>query len=321
MKILSFEEYTKQWSELDKYVKNTHEIPCYFEYLQREVYYRDYLDLFLGISVETFEREIIEGKQTVFVKELMVEDESIKKRTCKLKNGEIRLIVDHAYPYKDLLGTIKKVKYILIGEAAPASGKFIYKDAMGSYITAPLRASGINCNNLKSFKRLSEFAKKGFLHVDLYPFAFNFEKHNRLREKLSADETLIARFLNSVKEQVETLANNSILDPDWDFCFVGPKLTSKALIKQVSNTYNKSFVGRSIESIYDINKGDKFRGSEDYVCRPKQTGSKLKHLPRNAKLTVIMGGTGPHFELIQRAMNMNSNPNTTHSILTKNDKS
>lgn len=302
MKILILNEYEKQWKGLGEFVNNKHkEVPCYFEYLQREVYFQDYLDVFTGVEQETYKRQKVGDKWTVLIPALEMEDTK-EKLTRIGDNGEVRLVVDHDFPYRKLLGVKRKVKYLLIGEAAPAGGKYIYKDAMGSYMTAPLRASGINTDNLKSIERLSEFAKKGFLHLDLFPFAFDFKKYSSLREKLSADEKLIARFFKSLEDIVETFIRNAIIEADWDFCFVGPKLTSKALINKVNSTNDKSFVGRSISSIHDINAGVKFKGSEDYFCRPEKTGSKLKHLPRNAKLTVIMGGSGPHHELIQRAL-------------------
>ena len=319
--MLKENEYKKQWESIGNSVSKIY-IPSYYKYLQREVYFQDYLDLFIGNKTETFSRMKIDGKETVIIPGLK-QDLSVDRLTRVDSNGVVRLVVDHDFPYRNLLGTKRMVKYLLIGEAAPASGKYIYKDASSAYMTAPLLAKGIDPDRMVTSKHLKEweiaglnkdhekaklrlvkFALNGFLHLDLFPFAFDFNEYGKLRKELSKDKKLIAVFMIYLEKQVKSFMRLGIISPNWDYCFVGPKITSKALIDHVNITTNKSFLGKTIVSVNDINVGDKFKGSADYICRVKPPGSNLQHLPRIAKLTVIMGGTGPNHELVKRALHI-----------------
>jgi len=295
-------EYKTLWMKEFAELKTGMKMPSYCEYLQREVYFQDYLDIFLGKNIETFERKKVNGKYTVSIPNLS-EDNTKQQLTVTTDTGEIRLIVHNDYPYRALFEKNLKIRYVLIGEAAPDGGKYIYKDAKGAYMTAPLRSFGLNPNNMKQAnKRLIAFAEKEFLHLDLFPFAFDFNQYGWLRENLSGNEKLIAKFMEEIEGKVRTLIETGMVSSNWNYCFVGPKLTSKAMFKWVETERGKVFNGNPLESKNDIAQGIKFKMSEDYVERKTAHKKGLQHLPRKAKIAVFMGGTGPHFELIQRAL-------------------
>ena len=95
-----------------------HNIPCYFQYLQREVYFQDYLDLFCCPTNgnPTFERIDVNGHQTVFINGLHADPNGVY--TLVDQGGQVRLIVDYEFPYdRTELCKGREIKYILIGDA------------------------------------------------------------------------------------------------------------------------------------------------------------------------------------------------------------
>ena len=158
------------------------DLPIYYIYLQREVYFQDYLDLFCCPNNErpSFERIILDGRHTVAISDLQPDPNG--EYTIIDAQGHVRLIVQYDFPFeRNELCKGRNIKYILIGEAAPPSGGYIYKDAKGSYITAPLSALGLSPTRMSRTERLLEFANNGFLLLDLFPFAIDF--NNTLIER------------------------------------------------------------------------------------------------------------------------------------------
>jgi hypothetical protein len=93
-----------------------------------------------------------------------------------------------------------------------------------------------------------------------------------------------------IEGEVRTLIEMRMVSSNWNYCFVGPKLTSKAMFKWVETEREKIFNGIPLKSKNDIEQGIKFKNSEDYVERKTADKKGLQHLPRKAKIAVFMGG-------------------------------
>jgi hypothetical protein len=174
-------------------------IPCYYQYLQREVYYQDYLDLFCCPpgGNETFQRVQINGHQTVDIPNLPP-DSTGAYTVIDPATGNVKLIVDYDFPYKGELCKNRKIQYILIGEAAPSpaipnvnatgndtSNSYFYNTKhikSTSYFSAPVSAFGV-LGNTKTDK-LVGLATNGVLLLDLFPFACNYDTSLRNRLNL-----------------------------------------------------------------------------------------------------------------------------------------
>lgn len=274
------------------------EIPCYYQYLQREVYFQDYLDLFCcrENGVPTFERIVVQGHQTVSIQGLQADPNG--EFTVIDSKGVVRLIVEYDFPFnKKEFCKGRKIKYILIGEAAPPSGGYIYKDAKGSYITAPLFAVGLNPARMSKTERLLEFANNGFLLFDFFPFAINFAVPG-----IVLNNVILAFFINLMAIKINAL---NCLNADWDFCLVGPKRTSLSILNWLGTFNANNFNGKSTLHTLDL------IGAPDFIDRAGKVHFDhtnnatilvwpISHLSKRAKFTVIVGGTGPNAHLIRR---------------------
>lgn len=318
--MIKYEDYEKLWGEISQLKKRLN-IPSYYEYLQRVVYFQDYLDLFIGNKTETFSRMIIDGKETVIIPGLK-QDLSVDRLTRVDSNGVVRLVVDHDFPYRKSLGVKRKVKYLLIGEAAPASGKYIYKDASSAYMTAPLRASGADPDKLKSFERLEKFAEKGFLLLDLLLFAIDFNKHADLRLQIIGNKQLISSFMEALEDRISRFSNDGFLNPEWDYCFVGPETTSVGIMEFIEKEKRGLFAGKPLahrddkmnadDFIIQVTRMNKKTGvtvakpqiKSNYTAHPKPQPDGITHISKRARFTTIIGGSGPHSELIQRSFGL-----------------
>ena len=267
-----------------------HLIPNYYQYLQREVYFQDYLDLFGCKPHETFPRTPDNYIDPGFV---ILHDPTY----TKIINGKVYLKVDYDFPYKEELCKNRRIKYVMIGEAAPNTGNYIYKDAKGSYITAPLSAKGINTNRLNKTDRLIHFANEGFLLLDLFEFAIDFR---------ATSITLNNAILRILIDQLIFKINGLVcLDPEWDFCLVAPKRTSNAILNWLDTFNHNNFNSKSTIHPLDL------LGSADFLDGKKNTHIdhtlnlwgkiwKISHLSKRVKFTVMVGGSGPNKELIRR---------------------
>ncbi len=288
------------------------QIPCYYQYLQREVYFQDYLDLFScpNSRSPTFVRVYINGYYTIDPGFDILHNPAYTVEQDK----KVRLIVDYDFPYAGQLCKNREIKYILIGEAAPApsipllnnnqediSNTYFYnKTHVGStnYFNAPLKAWGINKKTKENKDKskteiLVELADKGVLLIDLSPFAVNYNE--QMREKIS----------QCLFKDLETrIQNLSYLNSKWDFCLIAPQKTSMGILNRVNEIHNRTIKHTNdllSEPDYDITRKNlKVSSYQDYTVNKSQQFKTLKHLPKRAKLAVIIGGS-PHYELIKRA--------------------
>jgi hypothetical protein len=279
-------------------------IPCYYQYLQREVYFQDYLDLFCcpENGEPTNERLVIKGYQTVSVQGLNADPNG--EFTVIDSKGVVRLIVEYDFPFdRKELCKGRKIKYILIGEAAPPSGSYIYKDAKGSYITAPLCATtNINLRKLNTFQKLLELSNQGFLLLDFFPFSINFEILN-----INLNNAIIAHFTNELISRINKL---NCLAKDWDYCFVGPyNRTSIPIINWLNSYAGGFFMGLPIAHVNDLIPSPDFVANNgsvhvNHTNNPLPAIWNVNHLSKRAKNTVLVGNTGPNCQLIKRVFNL-----------------
>jgi len=278
-----------------------HNIPCYYQYLQREVYFQDYLDLFCcpENGKPTYERIVVHGHQTVSIQGLQPDPNG--EYTIIDAQGHVRLIVQYDFPYYGKLCENRSIKYILIGEAPPSTGNYIYKGDNTGYITAPLSAMGIG--RLGEFERLVAFADAGYLLLDLLPFAIDFKNTiiNRTMEGFFNNPNL-GVFILSLLVKMREL---NCLSIEWDYCFVAPKRTSLSILNWLDANNTSYFNGKSTLHPLDLIGTPDFidRAGKvhiDHTINPTILAWPISHLSKRAKFTVIVGGTGPNAQLIRR---------------------
>ena len=165
-------------------------MPDYCEYLNREIYQQDYLDLFGAIVAETFPRVMIGANWYVEITRhpilstlglTLLHRPYIYHHT----DGNDYLLVDYDFPYKGQLNKGRCIKYIMIGEAArpDSAGTYFYNinhTNRTDYFSAPCNAFSV----VKGSKRdkLIDLAINGVVLLDIFPFALDYTP---LRKKLS----------------------------------------------------------------------------------------------------------------------------------------
>ncbi len=183
--------------------------PCYHEYVQREIYKQDYLDLFKGKL--TYERIKIFTPSGIRFGILITGNPLLMNLGIPhhelyiLHNEEKKyLLVDYDYPWtKEELDTKRCIKYIMIGEAAPTYNPVIVaygeNDGENTYfynhlhsgntrwLTAPVGAFEVVAKKKDKRAQLIGLANIGYILFDLFPFAVNYSKV--LRELLNENET------------------------------------------------------------------------------------------------------------------------------------
>jgi hypothetical protein len=197
MAILSHADYNFRWTAPSTVgFGQTVCPPCYLEYLQREIYKQDYLDLFL--NVKTFYRTLIGDKYYVKITGcpilggLGIPNHEI----YTIFNGiDLCILVDYEYPWsEEELKKERCIKYVMIGEAAPQQNPKIVGYGMAdnensffynklhlkntNYFTEPCIVfdAGIAplATVLNKRNSLLEFANKGVILFDIYPFAISY---------------------------------------------------------------------------------------------------------------------------------------------------
>lgn len=298
-------QYENLWNTLVAPLNSKIVMPSYYAYLQREVYFQDYLDLFIKTSKNeiTFSRSLVDGVLTVELPITLNGDNNQHTRIDE--NGVVRLVVEHDFRFSEAsFKNQTEIKYVLIGEAAPSSGKYIYKDASGSYITAPLRAKGHKANSKEPVKRLQKLAESGYILLDLYPFGFDFNSNKKLRRTLASSAPLMQHSILNLEQAIQALSNKS---SDWKFCFVAPETTSMAIIERIIGS-NQRFAGQTIHHGNDLLNTQDYKtlskngiavSYPNYTAHPRS--SSISHLSKHARMTTIIGGNGPHHELVHRA--------------------
>ncbi|WP_295237849.1 hypothetical protein [Sediminibacterium sp.] len=195
----------------------------------------------------------------------------------------------------------ESIKYILLGEAPPSSGNYIYSDASGSYITAPLEACGIKTKKLNKKSRLQQFTQNGFLLMDLYPFALDYNKkigNKTIRKILAENSQILNDALNLVRSEIKSLVH---LSQNWDFCLVAPSTTSLGVADFIINNCNGDFFPRkSIFHPNDCLTAQDFidKGSSAYAHYTLDSNAEV--ISKLTRMTVSIGATGPSPKLVKR---------------------
>ena len=197
--MLTYIDYQNKWTDLAPagFGQIPANMPSYHEYLIREIYQQDYLDLYLGAI--TFTRTtfgVIHYVQITGNPILGLLGIPLDALYTLSIGGNDYIMVDYEYPWS--MPQIKQkrcIKYIMIGEAAPQFLRnfFSYNidDPLNSYfynrlhtnlrtswLSAPIAAftpspngSVLAYNPLK-LQKLLYLADNGYILFDLFPFAF-----------------------------------------------------------------------------------------------------------------------------------------------------
>jgi hypothetical protein len=164
-------------------------------------------------------------------------------------------------------------------------------------MTAALSAVGLNTKNLNRTKRFIEFANNGFLLIDFYPFAINFDE-----SPIVPNNETLGFFMNLMSTKINDLNE---LNPDWDFCLIGPKRTSLMILNWLGLFNENSFNGKNSLHPLDLTGGVDFKDKSgkthsDHTYNSNNLAWPISHLSKRAKFTVAVGGSGPNPQLIKR---------------------
>jgi hypothetical protein len=234
MAILSHADYLHRWTApAPNGFGQTICPPCYHEYLQREIYAQDFLDLYIGVA--TFTRTPIGACYYVKITGnpiLGVLGIPLHPTLMIIHEGDEYLLVDYEYPWMGELENAcnRCIQYIMIAEAAPPqnirTATYGLNDNLNSYFynyqhtlhtqyfTAPCSAFGILVGN--KINKLIELANNGVLLLDLFPFAINY---NGIRVNLNgcgtSENFLNGAYPNSITIRVADLLLDAILCNDF----------------------------------------------------------------------------------------------------------
>jgi hypothetical protein len=202
-------------------------LPSYYQYLQREIYFQDYLDLFGYRDRPTFAR--LPGNLVDLTGHVELVSDPAGIYTDNI-NGKVYLKVEYDFPFRDYLNKGRLIRNVMIGEAAPApaatiinyQGKqinntFVYNVlhiGQTPYFSEPLQAFGINRTH--KIKELVALADKGYVLLDLLPFAISYSTN--IREIL-----LYGPFWDLLCNKIYVYGNLKLADPQGvKFGFAGP---------------------------------------------------------------------------------------------------
>lgn len=185
--MLSYLDYQNKWTSPAPvgFGRMLRDMPSYHEYVIREIYQQDYLDLFLGAI--TFNRTPLNGG-IYFVQ--ITGDLILDKLGIPLDplytfslNGNDYIMVDYKYPWSMAQINQKRyIKYIMIGEAASTSDSYFYKQnssVSSPWLKAPVSAFTPSPNGSvllggTKLDKLLYLADNGYLLIDLFPFATDY---------------------------------------------------------------------------------------------------------------------------------------------------
>ena len=317
-----------------------HNIPSYHQYLQREIYFQDYLDLFGNRKVETFQRHPIIGGKKEYVK--INGDPILSKLNIPIcpnyvlrhTDGKDYLIVDYDFPYSGELNKGRCIKYILVAEACPLKGKNYFYDIREiknqGYLNAAYNASYNHngpahpwtslINSQGKIDCLLDLARRGVLLLDLFPFSFSYSTY--FREILNNNQVTVSFWNNnnnpySLENRLTNLKN--LVCIDWDLCMAAPeKISSHVLGLAPLHIINN---GNHLAAWNDTNINPIINAqcivmghilpiiSNPFINRggkinPNYIGvvfNNLSHIPVRKKLTVLAGGNGPNANMITNA--------------------
>ena len=193
MPILTHADYNFRWTAPAPNGFGQHIAPpCYHEYLQREIYFQDFLDLYIGIA--TFPRIHIGAFFYVQITGNPILGGLVippHPGLVLIHGGNEYLLVDYDYPWsEDELSIERCIKYVMIGEAAPQQNPktvgYGVSDKKNSYyynilhikstgyLTAPLESFAIIKNPQKKVDLLN-LANASSILLDIFPFALNYK--------------------------------------------------------------------------------------------------------------------------------------------------
>jgi len=182
-------------------------MPPYQDYLDRENFFQDYLDIFRG-------------------------------HDTRATRG---LAGPHSFHSKltDPLFVAPKIAYILIGEAAHSkSSTFFYNPNHTdhtNWLGAPLEAFGCGgsypTNRNEKIEALFELAMKGFLLFDLYPFAIDYSK--KIEKKSLRFNIDYLPFWNHLVGRINDPSVQMLVQADCLLAFSGPAGTHHQIAKQL----------------------------------------------------------------------------------------
>jgi hypothetical protein len=210
-----------------------------------------------------------------------------------------------------ILRASQPFRYVLIGEAPPSTGKYIYVDAKGAYITAALKASGFDPRKMNREQRQHAFANAGYLLLDIIPFPLVFRGKLR-RSDLLMEPGILALFKSDLEQQIKCLVQTGILDENFQFVLVAPETTSSAMLDELYKAHGGYFAGKPISHACDLLIAPDFvdRSGRRLPSYTSSAGSMpsvaIGHLPKRARMAVCIGATGPHALLISRALGLDS---------------
>lgn len=266
-----------------------HTLPCYYQYLQREVYFQDYLDLFGHRAMPTYPRV---GHNLVAIPHLVPDATGVY--TSKV-GGVVYLRVDYPFPFLDELGKGRKITRILIGEAPPVATTYFYNinHSTGTpYFSQPYAAFVPHPLGLTKQGKLVELADQGVLILDLSPFGIVYDQ--TLREKLGG--------IFGLQVLAKLVFLNPLLGPDCDFCLIAPLKTSEGFINWLLLPPNLGVLHRM-----PLAHRNDMLGAPSYVDARGRTHIHYTsnpaggHLSKRAKMTVPIGLTGPTKAFLLRA--------------------
>lgn len=231
-------------------------IPCYYQYLQREIYFQDYLDLFCcpPNGNPTYGRLKVGNHDTIL---LPFKIDPNPSYTIPFNNQD-RLIVDYDYPYTKELCKKRLIEYILIGEAPPApfiprikggldlDNSYFYNlthKKSTSYYNEPLKAWDVARvkNGALKTNELIDLANRGVILLDLFPFAITFSteiRKNLNRLGITMDFWENTKNPYSIANRISDF-NNPVspccLDKLWDLSLIAPPLITSFIVDPVNN--------------------------------------------------------------------------------------
>ena len=199
--MLTHIDYQNKWSNPAPagFGRMLRDMPSYHEYLIREIYQQDYLDLYLGAI--TFNRTPIGGIFYVQITGnpiLGVLGIPLNPLYTISSGGNDYIMVDYDYPWTNAQINQKRcIKYIMIGEAAPQvfprsvlsynindpENSYFYNrlhtNPSTSWLSAPIAAftpspNGSVLSGPTKLDKLLYLADNGYILFDLFPFAFSY---------------------------------------------------------------------------------------------------------------------------------------------------
>ena len=231
--MLTREEYEDLWNshftsvgirKTSKEDDNPNTCPTdYCNYLIREHMFEDYLDIFRGRDTRAIRH--------------------------------IQLCEEWYYPHPYFENNVclidtPALKYIMIGEAAPSkSGTYFYdinQINKTAWLSAPLNAfynaklSEISYAKPKTKdekkKLLVELAKQGYLLIDLFPFAINYNNiREHLNQEFEGSISISETFYNNIKSYIDSILNElKVINTEITIAFSGPTKIHHFLAYKIS---------------------------------------------------------------------------------------